>query len=260
MLSKLIKYDLKSLSKFLLPSFVIVLSLALFNRVGYQLSDSITLLKIPYGFITVFYFMSVFLLSFIVCIISGINFYQNLIKDEGYLMNTLPVKKSSLILSKLISFSIAFIISILISSLAIVIGSYNVYFDSKDVDIIINLLKNVDKLFVVILLLLLLISVIMQQLMVYLGITFGQRHNKNKGAMSFVYMIVIYYVTQVFTSICLIVPMQLNNSWTKYLEMDMPPMKILNTFLLISFVLSFIISIVYYILTKYNMERKLNLE
>lgn len=260
MLSKLIKYDLKSLSKFLLPSFIVVFSLALFNRIGYQLSTFISLMKIPYAFITAFYFMAVFFLPFVICIVAGINFYQNLIKDEGYLMNTLPVKKSSLILSKLISFSISFIISILISVFAIIIGSYNVYFDSKIINLALDLLEAADKLFIVNLLLSSFLGVIMQQLMIYLGITFGQRHNKSKGVMSFIYIIAIYYVTQILTSMLLIVPMTLNNSWTKYLEMDTPPMKVVNIFFLIALLLSLIFSIVYYVLTKYNMEKKLNLD
>lgn len=260
MLSKLLKYDLRSLFKKMIPIYIAMFLIASLSRGAYYLADSVSLFKIPYGFILTVYIIAMICLPFATWIIGCLRFYNNLIKDEGYLMNTLPVKKSSLILSKLISFVITILVSMIVVCIAVVIGMLGVYFTSNDVSDVFNAIMDFNKEFIVILLLTALVGVIMQQLMIYLAITFGQRHNKNKGAFSFVYMIAIYYVTQIVTSLILIIPMYLNKNWKVYLEQDMPPMRILNNFLLLSLLLSVIISVVYYVITKYNMEKKLNLE
>lgn len=261
MLTKLMKYDLRSLYKFMVPCYLVTILVALLNRGAYYASESIALLQIPYGFVLCLYIIFIVCVPIASCVISFIKFYNNLIKDEGYLMNTLPVKKSSLILSKLLSFIIVFITSMLVSVIAIAIGMLGVYFDIHDVtEVISALVEFIDNTFIVLIILNSLIGIIMQQLMIYLAISFGQRHNKNKGLYSFVYMIAIYYVTQIVTSIIILIPMYLNSSWKVYLEQDMPPMRVLNTFLLVSLLLSIVISGVYYILTKNNMEKRLNLE
>lgn len=261
MLTKLMKYDLKSLYKFMVPCYLVTLLVSLLSRGAYYASKSIALLQIPYSFILCLYVVIIICVPIASCVISFIKFYNNLIKDEGYLMNTLPVKKSSLIISKLLSFIIVFITSVLVSVIAIAIGMLGVYFDIHDVtEAISTLIEFIDNTFIVLIILNSFIGVIMQQLMIYLAISFGQRHNKNKGLFSFVYMIAIYYVTQIITSIVILIPMYLNSSWKVYLEQDMPPMKVLNTFILIALLLSVVLSGIYYILTKNNMEKRLNLE
>lgn len=260
MLTKLLKYDLKALLKTMTPIYIVMLLIALFSRGAYYLADSVSLFQIPYGFILTVYIIAMLCLPFATWIIGCLRFYNNLIKDEGYLMNTLPVKKSSLILSKLISFVITILISIIIVCLAVIIGMLGVYLTSNDVSDLFNIIMDLNKEFIVIILITALVGVIMQQLMIYLAITFGQRHNKNKGVFSFVYMIAIYYVTQIVTSVLLILPIYFSKDWVVYLEQDNPPMRILNDFLLLALAISVMFSVIYYIVTKYNMEKKLNLE
>ena len=87
-----------------------------------------------------------------------------------------------------------------------------------------------------------------------------EMHNKNKGFFSFLYMIAVYYITQLFVALFLIIPIYFNNNWSKYLEQNTPPMSFLQIFLLASLILNIIICFVYYKITTINLEKRLNLE
>lgn len=99
MLNKLLKYDLKNIFKIMVPIYIVAILMSTLARGAYYLSDKITLFQISYAFIFAIYIVATFYLPFATWIIGCIRFYKNIVKDEGYLMNTLPVKKSSLILT-----------------------------------------------------------------------------------------------------------------------------------------------------------------
>lgn len=262
MLSKLLKYDIKNISKIMLPIYIGLLLISLLSRGAYFVADKIEVLEIPYIFIFTISILAILLLPFATIIIGCIKFYNNLIKDEGYLMNTLPVKKSSLILSKLISSTIMIILSLIISLIATCIGMLGVYFTTKNIMNLLNMLdifRYINNLFIVLLILSVLITIILNQLLVYLAITLGQRHNKNKGVMSFVYVIVIYYLSQIITSVILVIPMYISKNITDLMKNN-PPIDILNIYIFISLVINIIISTVYFIISKNNLEKNLNLD
>ena len=95
MLNKLLKYDLKNIFKIMAPIYIVAILISTLARGAYYLSDKITLFQISYAFMFAIYIVATFSLPFATWIIGCIRFYKNIVKDEGYLMNTLPVKKSS---------------------------------------------------------------------------------------------------------------------------------------------------------------------
>lgn len=117
MLKKLLKYDLLYLFKKTFYCFIVALGLSILLLIVRNLPD--------FDFINIVQGSTMFL--FVVCliafpifglIISITRYNKNMLSDEGYLTHTLPVKKSSLLLSKLISnfiFLAAIILTIVLS-------------------------------------------------------------------------------------------------------------------------------------------------
>ena len=94
MLGKLMKYEIKATGRTLIPLYIALLAFAIINKIfiGTGLSDklegfgSIPFILSIFGY--GFTMAAVFIVTFFVIIQ---RFYKNLLGDEGYLMNTLPV-------------------------------------------------------------------------------------------------------------------------------------------------------------------------
>lgn len=128
MLMKLMKYELKATARILIPLYVVLLSFAIINYffIGTGNIDEIEGFgSIPFILSLLGYgctMTAVFIMTFFVIIQ---RFYKNLLGDEGYLMNTLPVSPMANITSK-ISIAVFWnIISGLVAILSIVIMSFN---------------------------------------------------------------------------------------------------------------------------------------
>ena len=104
------------------------------------------------------------------------------------------------------------------------------------------------------------LSIILQQLLIYAAISFGQKHNGNRTIYSIVYGIVMYNINQVFASIAMFIPMIFDHDLFNKMNEDVPDINLLNTFMIISIIISIGMCIGYYILAKRTMEKKLNLE
>ena len=103
MLSKLLKYDLRANLKIYLFVWPPLITLALIDRLSLAIEVEGTL-----GTIFVIMTTSLFILALIAAcvlavIISIVRFYSGLLRNEGYLMFTLPVKSWQLILSKFLT-------------------------------------------------------------------------------------------------------------------------------------------------------------
>lgn len=261
MLNKLMKYDFKSLFRSLIPMYLILFLLGLLNRFGNFIQSKLPILSIPAGFITTMYFIVIIAIPIVTFIITILKFYNNLTKDEGYLMHTLPVKKSSLILSKLITGIIAMVTSIIISIIGLLIGSYDIYFNAKFISIAFDILIKINSFMPIGLFIVSMgLSVILQQLLIYASISLGQMHSNNKLIYAFIYGVIIYNVTQAVTGLIILIPTILNDNFMKAMNSNTPPFNILNEFLLGSCILTLLIIIAYFVLTTKAMEKKLNLE
>ena len=138
MLGKLFKHEFLTIGKFALPSYIVVLILALVGRfltwitsrqyvIDNVPSTFVKILSVLTSLITLLYtlvFLGIFLLTMAFLVY---RFYKNFFTDEGYLMMTLPVKTPSLILSKLSNAWIWIIFSgiVAIVSLIITVGHFD---------------------------------------------------------------------------------------------------------------------------------------
>ncbi|WP_409968619.1 hypothetical protein RFF05_01120 [Bengtsoniella intestinalis] len=146
MLRKLMKYDLKSLFKLLLPVYLVGLLLAVVNgffMLPAQLDAAIfdntitSVLLDVFETLSLFSICSILLIANLWCVI---RVYNSVFAKEGYLTNTLPVSHHTVIISKLLSCFIALAVSGLVVLLLLGIFSYGYLefaFTFADVEIVV---------------------------------------------------------------------------------------------------------------------------
>lgn len=117
MLSKLLKYDFKSIFKLFLPLWGVLLVVSAINRVFFGTPmDTDHVMGLVNSLMVLLYILLIMAVMVVTTVIIIVRFYQGLLKDEGYLMFTIPVHPWQLITSKLIS---ALVVSLLSSLVAL---------------------------------------------------------------------------------------------------------------------------------------------
>ena len=131
-------------------------------------------------------------------------FRQNLYGDESYLTHTLPVKRETLYLSKVLNAIITILVSfvVMLASLLLAYGTENV------LEILKELLKGTAEIFDIEPFVLLLLFAFVLCLEIfnavqcgYLGIILGHRSNQNKLGLSVLFGFGVYLVSQWFVVI-----------------------------------------------------------
>ena len=126
MLGKLLKYEYRSTYKLYLILYIIVLALAVINRIlsAFDFSKNV-ILSVLAGTFMITIVLSCIGLYFTTLIFILFRFYKNLFTDEGYLMFTLPVSPMKLIISKIIVGMTWLLSSILIIGASMAIMLFN---------------------------------------------------------------------------------------------------------------------------------------
>lgn len=128
MLRKLMKYEFKATGRIMLPLYGALLGFSIINKIfiGTNLDEvNMDFLGgIPAVITMIGYFVTMVVVFVGTLFITLQRFYKNLFGDEGYLMNTIPVKSSQNIVNKLIVSIVWTIISGLIAAMSIFVMAY----------------------------------------------------------------------------------------------------------------------------------------
>ncbi len=143
MLRKLIKYDFKALSRYLIVIHAMLLITAVLGRllfVGRLMSDPGRLSNA--GAIATIIGIIIYVILFMTAVFGtmlmiAICFYKNLYSDEGYLTHTLPVTRGQLLISKTVSGSVWMLLDMMMVILSLfilvltrpVLDSFSSYWD-----------------------------------------------------------------------------------------------------------------------------------
>lgn len=118
MLAKLLKYDFKSMFKIFIPLWGVLLVVSAINRIFFgSPMDTDHVVGLVNSLMVLLYVLLIMAVMVVTTVIIIVRFYQGLLKDEGYLMFTIPVHPWQLITSKLLS---ALVISLLSCLVAVV--------------------------------------------------------------------------------------------------------------------------------------------
>ncbi len=275
MLKKLIKYEWKDTRRLLLPINLAIIALTLVGCA--MLSTSIfdskeaLIFSIP---LLLLYVLSIMAFSSVTIIYIYVRFYKNLYTAEGYMMHTLPVTPMQLFHSKLIVGCCWFGLNSLLTTLSVMAlgfaagfhqASINMNFDTVNLNLdpsisFADIFGYPLPTFLLWMLALLVLGAFSSILMGYVSVLLGQQMERNKLAASIAFYFGIYMVIQVITSVAMMVLefIALNDTANESFTATMS-----DTFRMVfplMGIIYFAVGIVFYIICRLLMNRKVNLD
>lgn len=274
MVRKLIKYDFMSYLRILLPVQLILIGIALINRI-IQLFEpplaengagSSSIYSSIFTSSLVLYIISIAVCLLITVIISVVRFYQGMYSSEGYLNHTLPVTAAQHIWAKLLTsmlFSVGSLFAVFLSFMVITLGDVNIEvfkagfyvldkaFNSYGANIALYIIEGV---------VLLLLSVTAMYLKLYCCLSVGQLAKKRKILLAFGVYFGIYVVKQIIATV-FIATVAVNYELMERIGEWISDNGIAFIHILLCGAIVFyaVLSLVYFLINKYLMSKKLNL-
>lgn len=295
MLGKLIKHDFNSLSRVLFPTQLAVLAATILATLGFafnlrdgfsavEASGFVNLLRLITGLLSGIMVLAIIAASVLVAFIIFQRFYKNLMCDEGYLTFTLPVTTTQILWSKLITAMLWTIISSVVIFICINIfilfgTESNAFMNTEAYS---ELSKMLHEAFSVIgarliwpileFVLLMIVGTAYSILQVYLALIIGgivsQKH-KILASIGF-YFVIQIAVSIVSTIVQYFMAGSMFNSFSKLENMEIEVnnaveaynymMAAIQPFFWVYFVFVLAISAAFFILCRYFLKNKLNLE
>ena len=265
MLTKLIKYDLKSLACILIPTNLFLLVYAFVARlvITSELYNSLPNYVIGLGVTT--YIILLVLINYITLFAVIYRFYKNLFTDEGYLTLTLPVTPSQHLLAKTISGTFWIVLSyfVLTASILMIVLVPEI---TKNSDMIMNEMSKAMEmpatLFFTSTFLVGLISCFFALPFYYVCIALGQLFSKHRILAAVVLFFTISSIVGVLSLVVLFIagafPLIFGPA-SEFSEIGNVSHLLITSYT-VSCIIVIIQAIVSYIATLYVMKKKINLE
>lgn len=271
MLNKLLKYEFQATGRMFMPAYGVLLILAVLQRIMMEfniyssnnISINILSLIVPGIFI------AAIVAVFVITLVAMVNrFYKNLLGREGYLMFTLPVSVAQLMWSKIIVATIWSILSLIAAliSLLIVFSEpqyINQFF--SELGILISKAHGVMAgnliIYCIESIILVICSIASFIFMIYLCLSIGQLVNKHRGLCAFgafigINIVLNNIIASIITGLC----SNMDFSGLSSLFESMSSYGQMHLALIGSIIVMVIQSAVYFLVTRYILSNKLNLE
>lgn len=267
MVRKLIKYDFTSYMRLLLPVQLILLGIAALNRIVQLFENSSDTYNIFFNSSIVLYVISISVLMVLTLVVSIVRFYQGMYSSEGYLSHTLPVTPTQHIFSKLLTsvlFYLGSFLAIFLSFMIVTLGEVNIEL-FKAAGYLIGKLGEVIHghivLFALESILLILGSVVASTLCMYFCISVGQLAKKRKILAAFGVYFGLYCFGQVVATVIIVIvsalSFQFMEEFAEWVSQHM--VAFLHIVFCGGIVLESIMSLIYFLITRFIMSKKLNL-
>ena len=273
MLGKLLKYEIKATARTFLPLYLALVVLTIITKILISIALPGTVLdstsgsnfEIPLGISMTVYFTIIVALSVLTLIVIIQRFYKNLLTDEGYLMFTLPVQTSKLILSKLIvglMWTFVCGVAVAVSIFILAIGNISVMEITQGINVFYSGFQNQfgmsPNMLIWEMIILMIVDIVASILMIYVAIAIGQLFSQHRIMAAFGAYIAISVVIQILaTLLTVIIPIfgieELINSQTNQL-------KVIEIMINGLTLLNIITAAAFYFITNYILKNRLNLE
>lgn len=207
MLKKLLKYDLKYKLKVLNVFYILSIIFAIFTRIFLNIENSFILNiigKICSG-VTISMIFNILINNLMRL---WVRFKDNFYKDESYLTHTLPINKSTLYLSKILSSIITLFISIFVIGITLFIAYYskeNIELLKKLILPILEIYNSTFTIFLLVILFILFLELLNAVQMGFTGIILGHKMNNNKTLFSVIFGFLTYTASQIFVLITMFI-------------------------------------------------------
>lgn len=264
MLGKIIKYDIKATARYFIPLYLALGGITLVNKLSLEIFSRTNSSRLAGAIMITLMFLYIMILIggvFLNYAILTTHFFKNLTGDEGYLTFTLPVKTHTIINGKLITAFLWSLISSIITFLSVLIlmsghGILSEIFGNMT-EIMNRIYDYIPKenfiTFSALMILSIIIGIFKSILMLYVSIALGQFFGKYKILGCIISYFGLYFLSQ-------IVGFFVTFSTGLFRNLDFDGFKILNTVTFVSLLVTIITTVIYYFLTVYIFDKKLNLE
>ncbi|MDD6436167.1 MAG: hypothetical protein PUF77_07285 [Clostridiales bacterium] len=266
MLGKLIKYDLSSVSRILLPLHGFLILITLMGKGLIMLSRSITFPDLLIVLMILLYVLYAAAVSIVTMVLLIYSFYRSMFSNEGYLTFTLPVSENSLLLSKTI---VAWIwgtlnVLILFGCIGILVYQRGLFGD------IFSLIGMAQDCFmqefgvnalgraIPFVLLTILTGIPMCLIPIYMCFAIGQLFNQHKVAFSFVAFFALSVIKQILGFVALFLLSLVDVEEIFYLE-TVEAINWFTAYAYISLGISILATLIMYFVTLAIIRKKLNL-
>ena len=263
-LSKLLKYDLRANLKIFLFIWPAILVFGLLERFAFTTELPSEISAIFVNLTTVLFVLAVIAACVFALVISVIRFYSGLLRDEGYLMFTLPVRPWQLVLSKLLTALLTLVVTGAVSvlSVGILFGGIRGFLPAIRASLEQSFGGMINGWGIALLVLLVVVQVATSVLQIYLACSIGHlfRRKRILFAVLFYYAINVVLETVVVTSI---IVLSNNDAFYRFLVqlnagLSAPGM--FNLFIGVTTGLLAVLGIVYFFVTERILRCRLNLE
>ena len=278
MLRKLIKYEFKSTYTIFLSMYIVSLSLSAIGGIAFRLMENRINMDLMGFFTNMYMGMYVLMIIAIMFLTIGLcvtRFYKSMTSSEGYLTHTLPVSIDKIIISKLITSSIWYLassIAVFLSIITLISASFGIEVIQIYFARIFELLSmiSVHKLQFTLAIFLFTLSIIATIaytfLMFYSSIAIGQLNQKRRvlvSVCSFIGINIINNFINGFNFVFTVMKssLRIDNIPSEGFVENAPRIifSLLNNSVLIQLVLTIILSLVLFFVTRYIFKNKLNL-
>ena len=253
MLGKVLKYDFKYMGKMLLPLYLITLGTCGLTRLLYILAEQSVVFEVL-SFLTnvggLILLVGAVAFTFIIAIK---RFHTNLFKEEGYLTNVLPVKIQTHILSK-------FVCSLIFNILAVLvfIGSFFIMYYSIELTEGMSAFIDVFKKIIIYGIIFVILALQTYEMLVITAYSIGQRKAKNKIPYSIVSGIGLYFIGQVIILSAIGIAIITQPNFLELLEVV--DIEAIKTIIIIANISNIVCNIIYYFITIWSLNKKMDLE
>lgn len=264
MLGKLFKYDCKSVSRYMLPLYAVLLVTTCGMKLTLELSDNMVINVFRMLFI-VAYVISLIAIATGSAIVLLLRFYRNLMTDEGYLSFTLPVTPTMHLVSKLLNgffWIVLTLVAVILSVLLLLAGhvgsaEWQALWDAfKSILTMVQEagVSNVWLLFYAVFIIL--GAGFGTQLIFYFCISAGQLFGNHRVLGAFIFYFIYYVVNQ----ICGVIMLLFNQGILFQPDTTSEMASILTRFLTCAGVFAIVEYVALFFITRWLLNRKLNLE
>ncbi len=275
MLGKLIKYDLKSGSHIMFPAYIFIILCAVFSRIMDIISDiSDGSLKYITNFLFILSGFILILSIVAACVITLVwvvlRYRNNLLRDEGYLMHTLPVSQAKLYFSKMAAAMLFFLSDIIVIFLSIILSglpqSYGIGWDDlKEVIATFHYgaaeYKINGNIYIASIIILIIIALYLSISQLFISLNIGYSLPFGKGTsrdlISVAVYIATYTIMQIVMVLIIIVPIFISSV---DVENEAEILRYTQNFLFISIIVMAAFSAICNTISIKIMQKKLNLE
>jgi len=260
MLTKLLKYELKATGRILVPSYFALLVLALVNRIILNASNANQWdIPVVIGLLT--YVIVVAAVAVVTLVLVIQRFYKNLLCEEGYLMFTLPVKPWQHITSKMLVAMVWTILSSIVANLSAFVIVFS--FDDFNFNFNFNFLNELFKvsnlhplMFCLEGIIIIFLALAASILILYASMALGHLFSQRRILASLGSFIVLCTLTQIVSFLALLGVGRLDFLFNP----DLSSITEMHIAFLILIIFMTLISAIYFSITNYVLNKRLNLE